>query len=248
MTCCIARARGGNPRRGSFPGLLHPLRTLSLSRAEHGQATVLAVLSVGTFALIILWGAFGLASLIQARAALSAAVDAAALGARQDTAVVDATLRVRVASYRCVRPTAKGGRGAPVVCTMVRGRETVQVGPEAFASTTVGAFGAIPGWAAAAGCAGTVWRAPGRPGVWRICRGQSLVSASLAPTNAAALWTAARTWLTTAAAVDGLPTATVTSVVVAPGGALTVGAQARIRVPLFGERTIRAKATAWPEA
>ena len=109
----------------------------------------------------------GPAFLVGARAALAKAADAAALAALELTAAI-ATLRVSYVDYTCqwVYPWASQGgypqRSGALSCTSSPGQGTVPAGGGAFTTGSGGAFGPQPGWAAAAGCVGTVW--PGTVG------------------------------------------------------------------------------------
>ncbi len=251
VPCCRAVLAGGPGAAGSIragAAAGHGARAAWL--AEDGQAAAFAALVLGGLLVFLLWAAIGISSLVQARAALAAAVDAAALAARQATATVQATLAVRYATYRCgERPDGPGPVPRSILaCAAAPGATTVRVSGTAFGAAGGGLFGPDPAWAAAAGCVGTVWRQPAGPGTWRICAGQVLVSAAVAPVGASALWEAAQAWLAAEAAVAGLSAARILSVQAGSGGQVTLVAQAVAAVPLFGRRTLRASATAWPGA
>ena len=124
-------------------------------------------MATGLVLVLLLGGVVGAAFLVSARAALAKAADAAALAALEQTST-SATLRVSYVDYTCQWVYAwasQGGypqRSGALSCTSSPGQGTVPAGGGAFTTGSGGAFGPQPGWAAAAGCVGTVW--PGTVG------------------------------------------------------------------------------------
>jgi hypothetical protein len=208
---------------------------------ETAQALVLAVLAAGLCLVVLALGAIGAALLVSARSALSKAAAAAALAALEQ-ATVTLQLQVTYVDYEC----DQGG-----VCTAEPGQEAVSVSDGgSFAAGPAGLFGSLPGWAAAAGCAGTVWSgAPQAAGTYRICTSQRPVGGALDLPPPAALRQTAQQWLSAAAQTSGdIADAHVTAVSIGTAEQVTVEAAADVRPALWVFRSVHAAATAWPGA
>ena len=236
--------------RGALP--VSPVRPFRRPRrrdfAGHasGQALVFGLVTLAVVSALMLVVVLAVSIRMQARAALAAAVDAAAVAARQTSSGVTATLWVRFATHACRWSGATAVR--TLRCDALEGGEVVQVASgDAFAGGAAFGFGPEPGWAAAAGCAGTLWHRPSGPGSWRICAGQSLQSAAPAAPDPAAALSAARAWLAANLAGQSLLTeGTITHLSIGGQGQVTVAAAARLRWPVLGAARISASATAWP--
>lgn len=208
--------------------------------ADGGQALVLGALALGILLAPLCLGVVAASAALAARAALGRAVAAAALAAAATERVAAVRVRVAFIEYAC-RPAP----GAPA-CQGRPGAHVVSLAPGGAGGGPSGLFGPLPGWAAAAGCVGTVWPGTAPPGDHRICTGQSLVGAVLAPPEPAALASAAARYLDLNLAGDrDLSGGRLVAVVPGPDGAVTVVAAARTRLPgPFGR--VRASAEAWP--
>lgn len=216
---------------------------------------MLAALALGGLILSLALGALGIGALVQARAALSAAADAAALAADQATAAVQVTLRVTYASYRCA--DARGWARRAVIaedavpalaCVGPFGGSTLVAATAlGFASTVQRGFGPDPAWAVSAGCQGTIWHRPATAGAWRICEGQSLSGAELLPAAVPALRAVAEHWIHAALRQEpAITDPAVDRITIGAAGDITVQASAMVSVPLFGRHPILVHATAWP--
>lgn len=208
--------------------------------ADGGQALVFGALALGILLAPLCLGVVAASAALSARAALGRAVAAAALAAVATERVADVRLQVAFVAYAC--------RSVPAgpVCQGQDGVVVVAVAPGGGAGAPAGPFGPLPGWAAAAGCAGTLWPGAAPPGHYRICRGQALAGAVLAPADPAALASAARRYLDLNLAGDAdLRGGRLLAVTPGPDGAVTVVATARTRLPgPFGRVQVRAEA--WP--
>ena len=204
---------------------------------DRGQAVALVAICLGLLCVSAL-AASMVALEVAARARLQQAASAAALAVVQNSAV-RLRLQVSYVRYTC-GPTAPrqgcGGVGASTV---------VQAGAGAFAPQPEEGFGPLPGWAADAGCVGTVWSAPDPAGSYRICRRQQLLGAVLVlPAASQAL---AQAWLTRAVAGDGqLRAPQVQCVALGTGYRVTVTASAGLGLAWPGADILRVRASAWP--
>jgi len=211
-------------------------------RDESGQALVFSALVLGLLLLLLAFGMIGLGLLASARAALGKAADAAALAVLGQS-TIGATLTVSYADYTC-----QGADGS-VTCSVTPGQTDVPVSDAgAFTTSPGGAFGPIPGWAAAAGCMGTQWpRSVDVAGRYRICTGQRLASASVSAADPAILQRAAQAWLEANVRGDGqLYGARVRAITVGTDGQVTVVATARVRPGLLMFDRTSVAETAWP--
>lgn len=209
-------------------------------RGEGGQVLLLAALA-SAVPLVLLFLAVGVSVLVAARAQLSQATDAAALAVLR-TGSVRLMLRVSYVEYRCQELLAS------TACAAVPGQTQESAGPRAFLEAAAGPFGALPAWAAAAGCVGTSWPPANHlPGDYRICTSQSVLHAVPVMPVAAAAQAVAMRWLNAGLSVSGLLTAP-RVVAIVPGGAgqVTVTTTALLRPDLPVIRRIEASATAWP--
>lgn len=233
-------------RHGGCTLMARARRCPAAWRGEQGQAAVLAALSLGVLLVLATAVALGVATLVQARASLAAAADAAAVAARQSSARVALVLDVTYLRYTCAYRTA----ARVLSCQAPQaGSATVTADASAFVATAGSGFGPEPGWARAAGCAGTVWTPPHQAGTWRICTAQSLAAASVGAPDPAALWPVAQAWLqANLRDTPQLERGRVTDVRVGAAGQVTVTARADLATPLWGRRSIAAVATAWPGA
>lgn len=220
---------------------------------ESGQALVWSALVTGLVLVLLLGGVVGAAFLVSARAALAKAADAAALAALELTST-SATLRVSYVDYTCQwvdQWASQGGspqRSRVLACAAAPGQGTVPAGGGAFTTGSGGAFGPRPGWAATAGCVGTVWPGTvGGAGTYRICTGQQVLAAGVSEPDRAGMQRAAQQWLRANVQPDGeLSGAAVTALAVGADGQVTVSAAAALRPPLLMFRQVRVAETAWP--
>lgn len=241
-------------RRGAgvpLPGMAGPGPVTD----ESGQALVWSALVTGLVLVLLLGGVVGAAFLVSARAALAKAADAAALAALE-LAATSATLRVSYVQYSCQWHDQYGftSNGLPwrsrtLVCAAAPGQATEPAGAGgAFTSGSGGAFGPQPGWAATAGCVGTVWPGTvGAAGTYRICTGQQAMAMALSESDRAGMRRAAQQWLRANVQRDGeLSGAAVTALAVGADGQVTVSAAAALQPPLLMFRQVRVAETAWP--
>jgi hypothetical protein len=208
---------------------------------EAGQVLVLGGLALGLLLAPLCLGVLAAALALGARAALGRAAAAAALAAAGTERVATLEVRITFTDYAC-----SAAPGAAAQCRGTPGSALVALTPAAGADGPGGPFGPVPGWAAAAGCAGTTWTGTAPAGDWRICTGQAPVGATLAPPDESAMAAAAAAWLRLNAQDDAtLRAAHVVAVTPGPDGAVTVVAAARTALPgPFGR--VRASAEAWP--
>lgn|GEM_PF-5519180 len=211
---------------------------------ESGQALVLSALAIGLVLVVLAFAVVGAAILVSARAALAKGADAAALAALKQSSV-GATLQVSYVEYTCrwmqrFRTLACSGSSP--------GQTRESVTGAAFATGPTGMFGPLPGWAASAGCVGTVWPGTvGSAGVYRICTRQQVASAGLSDPSRTRMEHAAQEWLQANVQMDGpLNGATVTGVTVGQDGQVTVSATAGVRPGLLMFRQVSVAETAWP--
>jgi hypothetical protein len=202
---------------------------------------VLTVFFLGVLCLCALT-ATAAAMAVSARARLAQAASAAALAVVQHGAV-RLRLEVRYVDYFCA--AAAHGR---VNCGGAPGTVGITVGSGAFTSTSAGEFGALPGWAAAAGCLGTVWPlGVHAPGTYRVCIGQAATGARLVLPGAATTRGIAEQWLSAAIGGSGqLRDPSVGSVTLGSGGRVTVTASAGLIPALPWLRELTVRASAWP--
>ncbi len=206
---------------------------------DDGQVAALVAVCLG-FLCVCAIAASVVALEVAARERLQQAASAAALAIVQDSAV-RMRLLVRYVRYSC-------GPSAPVLgCQGVGGWAVVQAGAGAFAAQPQEGFGPLPGWAADAGCVGTVWSGRAPTGSYLICLGQQLTGAVLVlPPDAQAL---AQGWLTRALAGDGLlRAARIDGVTLGTGARVTVTASAGLVLAWPGADLLRVRVSAWPGA
>lgn len=207
-------------------------------RDESGQALVFSTLMTGIVLVLLALGAIGAAFLISARAALGKAADAGALAALAQSSG-GMTLQVSFVDYTC-----RAG-----LCTAQPGQISLPVsGGGAFATNPGTGFGPLPGWAAQAGCVGTVWPGTaGSAGLYRVCTGQQVESAGVSEPGHAQMQEAAQQWLAANVGMDGqIYAAHVTDVTVGHDGQVTVSATASVRPGLLMFRSVSVAETAWP--
>ncbi len=214
---------------------------MSGTRGSAGQALVLTVFFLGVLCLCALT-ATTTALAVSARARLAQAAAAAALAVVQHGSV-RLRLEVRYVEYFCA--AAANGR---VNCWGAPGTVTITVGTGAFTPVSAGEFGPLPGWAAAAGCLGTVWPLEVHaPGTYRVCTGQAATGARLVLPDSATTQAIAEQWLS--AGIGGsaqLRDPSVRSVTLGSGGQVTVTATAGLIPALPWLRALTVRASAWP--
>ena len=210
-------------------------------RDDSGQALAFSVVALSVVLLLLAMGVAAATCVLSARAALSKGATAAALADLGQAQVV-LDLRVTYATYTCDRRRECGSFAGQTDVAASDGTSFTRQGDSGF--------GPIPGWAAAAGCIGTVW--PGAPmpaGEYRICTGQQVVGARLIAGDQTALRGLAEQWLDTNVRADRLlRSATVTAVDVGTQGEVTVQATGEVRSLLPFLRTVRVSETAWAKA